>query len=68
MARTLTVVAISPIELVRTKMQSQKLTYHQLVKTIRVMVRQQGVRSLYMGVLQTVNFHRFTDLFTFFVL
>ncbi|XP_022653439.1 solute carrier family 25 member 40-like isoform X2 [Varroa jacobsoni] len=53
-ARTLTCVAISPLELVRTKMQSQKLSYADIARTISTMVREQGVRSLYMGLASTL--------------
>ncbi|OQR70605.1 solute carrier family 25 member 40 isoform 2 [Tropilaelaps mercedesae] len=49
LARTLTVMAISPLELVRTKMQSQQLTYIQVLRAIRTQVREQGVRTLYLG-------------------
>ena len=40
---------ISPLELIRTKMQSEKLTYHDVHKAVRSMVKQEGILSLWKG-------------------
>ncbi|XP_066300599.1 mitochondrial glutathione transporter SLC25A40-like isoform X2 [Branchiostoma lanceolatum] len=48
-ARIIAVTAISPLELIRTKMQSKKLTYQELKSCIRSSVQSGGVLSLYRG-------------------
>ena len=53
-ARLLAVSVVNPIELIRTKIQSERLKYTQLVDAIRVAVKNQGVRSLYQGWVATV--------------
>ena len=40
---------ISPLELIRTKMQSEKLTYRQVHTAIKDMLRQEGFLSLWKG-------------------
>lgn len=53
-ARLLAVTVVNPIELVRTKIQSEKLKYTQLSEAIRTAVRTQGIGSLYRGWVPTV--------------
>lgn len=48
-ARTISATIISPLELIRTKMQSKKLTYTQVWGAVQTSVQQQGVRSLWRG-------------------
>ncbi|GIX71831.1 solute carrier family 25 member 39 [Caerostris extrusa] len=45
---------VSPLELVRTKMQSQKLSYGMIGQAIRKQVATQGLRSMYQGLGPTV--------------
>lgn len=49
LSRIFAVTAVSPIELIRTKMQSQKLSYADLSKAIRELVRNEGVFALWKG-------------------
>lgn len=51
LARIFAVTAVSPIELIRTKMQSQKLSYTDLSKAIKELVRNEGVLALWRGLL-----------------
>ncbi len=53
-ARTITVTAVSPIELIRTKIQSERLNYSQLVTAVRTAVKQNGFISLYSGWAPTI--------------
>lgn len=53
-ARTFAATAISPIEMVRTKMQSKRLTYSELGNAVRRGIQQNGVRSLFMGLTATL--------------
>lgn len=46
--------AISPIELIRTKIQSEKLGYSQLANAVRNAIRADGLISLYRGWSSTV--------------
>ncbi|XP_071789315.1 mitochondrial glutathione transporter SLC25A40-like isoform X2 [Asterias amurensis] len=48
-ARVFAVTVISPLELVRTKMQSRPLTYNELVGCIRTSVNEEGLLSLWRG-------------------
>lgn len=54
LARIITVTAVSPIELLRTKIQSEKLNYTQLVTAVRTAVQQNGFISLYSGWVPTI--------------
>jgi len=54
LARFASVSAISPLELIRTKMQSQLLSYGQVGTAIRDALRQGGLRSLWAGWTPTV--------------
>lgn len=48
-ARTLCVTLISPLEMIRTKQQSEKLKYKDLWQAIRKTTSEKGLRSLYTG-------------------
>lgn len=54
LARIIAVTAVSPIELVRTKVQSERLKYWQIADAVRSAVKTQGLRSLYRGWVSTV--------------
>ena len=49
LARLGTVTVISPLELVRTKLQAQHLSYRELGTCVRAAVAQGGWRSLWLG-------------------
>lgn len=53
-ARTLAVTVVSPIELCRTKMQSQKMKYSEMRNAIRSMIASQGIFVLWKGLPPTV--------------
>ncbi|XP_062597989.1 probable mitochondrial glutathione transporter SLC25A40 [Saccostrea cucullata] len=54
-ARTLAVFAISPLEMVRTKMQSEQLNYSQVLTAVQHTVREGGmVKSMYRGLTPTL--------------
>ncbi|XP_054166711.1 probable mitochondrial glutathione transporter SLC25A40 [Oppia nitens] len=53
-ARTLAAVIISPLEMIKTKMQSQLFTYGELALALRHMIRVQGYRSLWTGITATI--------------
>lgn len=53
-ARTIAATVISPLELVRTKMQSQKLSYLEMKKAIQSSVRNEGIFSLWRGLGPTI--------------
>lgn len=48
-SRTLVVSAITPIEMVRIKMQSEYMTYSELWRVLRTLIRQHGVLGLWRG-------------------
>ncbi|XP_052252798.1 probable mitochondrial glutathione transporter SLC25A40 isoform X2 [Dreissena polymorpha] len=48
-ARVFAVTVISPLEFIRTKMQSEQSTYTRLWESVRTMVRQEGPASLWRG-------------------
>ena len=54
LARITAVTAVSPIELVRTKVQSEKLKYNQIAEAVRSSIKSQGVKTLYRGWVSTV--------------
>lgn len=56
LSRIFAVTAVSPIELIRTKMQSQKLSYSDLSKAIRELVRNEGFFALWKGELKFNGF------------
>lgn len=45
---------MSPLELVRTKMQSQKLSYMEVGQALRSLIQQQGVLGLWKGLRATL--------------
>ncbi|XP_076366312.1 mitochondrial glutathione transporter SLC25A40-like [Tachypleus tridentatus] len=53
-ARVIAVTVISPLELIRTKMQSKKLSYSEIGKAIRSLVQLKGFLSLWRGLGPTV--------------
>jgi solute carrier family 25 protein 39/40 len=53
-ARVIAVTAVSPLELIRTKVQSEKLNYRDLAQTVRNAIKTQGFQSLYRGWVSTV--------------
>ena len=53
-ARLTAVTVVSPLELVRTKMQSEKLKYSQIGEKVKLSVENYGIRSLYRGLVPTI--------------
>ncbi|CAK8672262.1 unnamed protein product, partial [Clavelina lepadiformis] len=53
-ARAGTVTVISPLELIRTKMQSKSLTYREIVQAVRSSVEVGGLRSMWIGLGPTI--------------
>lgn len=53
-ARIFSAVSISPLELVRTKMQSQKLSYLEIGQAVGSLVQQEGFLALYRGLVPTI--------------
>ncbi|KAH8272289.1 hypothetical protein KR044_011381, partial [Drosophila immigrans] len=53
-ARILAVTFVSPIELIRTKMQSQKMTNAEMFSSVRQVVQSQGVLGLWRGLPPTI--------------
>lgn len=45
---------VSPLELVRTKMQSQRLSYTQVGDAVRSMIKIQGITGLWKGLFATI--------------
>jgi solute carrier family 25 protein 39/40 len=54
LARLVAVSIVSPLELVRTKMQSQKMPLSQVVQCLRLLVATQGLRGLWNGYTATL--------------
>lgn len=54
LARMFAVTAVSPIELIRTKIQSEKLKYTDMVDAVKFAIKDQGLKSLYRGWVSTV--------------
>lgn len=53
-ARIFSAVSISPLELVRTKMQSQKLSYLEIGRAVNSLVKSEGFFALYRGLVPTI--------------
>ncbi|XP_054730360.1 probable mitochondrial glutathione transporter SLC25A40 [Anastrepha obliqua] len=53
-ARICAVTFVSPIELIRTKMQSQKMSYSEMISTVRVVMKTQGFFGLFRGLPPTI--------------
>ncbi|XP_076684047.1 mitochondrial glutathione transporter SLC25A40 isoform X2 [Andrena cerasifolii] len=54
MARVWAASLVSPLELIRTKMQSQKLSYAEIMQALRTVVKYSGVSGLWMGLSSTL--------------
>ncbi|KAJ8719085.1 hypothetical protein PYW07_016641 [Mythimna separata] len=53
-ARMLAVTIVSPLELIRTKMQSKKLTYAEISDALRQVLKYEGLRGLFRGLGSTL--------------
>ncbi|KAF5303732.1 hypothetical protein FQA39_LY19020 [Lamprigera yunnana] len=53
-ARIFSVTVVSPLELIRTKMQSKKLTYLEIGDALKLVVKKDGIRGLWRGVFPTL--------------
>ncbi|KAM7348817.1 solute carrier family 25 protein Shawn-like [Cochliomyia hominivorax] len=53
-ARVCAVTFVSPVELIRTKMQSEKMTYAQITSAVRTVVQTQGILGLWRGLPPTI--------------
>lgn len=53
-ARVCAVTFVNPVELIRTKMQSEKMTYAQMSSAIRNVVQSQGIWGLWRGLRPTI--------------
>lgn len=53
-ARTIAATIVSPLELVRTKMQSQKLSYLEVGQALKSMINTQGILGLWTGLRPTL--------------
>ncbi|KAG4070535.1 hypothetical protein HA402_001201 [Bradysia odoriphaga] len=53
-ARVLSVTVVNPLELVRTKMQSEKMSYFQVGKACRTMIAKEGITGLWKGLAPTL--------------
>ncbi|XP_030745831.1 solute carrier family 25 member 40-like isoform X2 [Sitophilus oryzae] len=52
-ARVLSVTLVNPLELIRTKMQSEKLSYFELRDALKILLKQDGVKGLWKGIYPT---------------
>ncbi|XP_058807145.1 probable mitochondrial glutathione transporter SLC25A40 [Phymastichus coffea] len=53
-ARIWAATLVSPLELIRTKMQSQKLSYAEITQALKTVIEQNGARGLWMGLSATL--------------
>jgi len=53
-ARIFAAVTISPLEMIRTKMQSEKMSYLQIGRAVKSLVEQEGFFALYRGLIPTI--------------
>ncbi|XP_039308545.1 solute carrier family 25 member 40 isoform X3 [Solenopsis invicta] len=53
-ARIWAATLVSPLELIRTKMQSQKLSYAEITQTLKTFVKYSGISGLWMGLSSTL--------------
>lgn len=53
-ARCFAVTVVNPLELIRTKMQSEKMSYSEVGVAFRNMINQYGIRGLFKGLLPTI--------------
>lgn len=54
LARCFSVTVVNPLELIRTKMQSEKMSYPEVGSAFKKMINQYGVRGLFKGLLPTI--------------
>ncbi|KAF5299449.1 hypothetical protein FQR65_LT01029 [Abscondita terminalis] len=54
LARTFSVTVVSPLELIRTKMQSQRLSYLEIGEALKMVVKNDGIGGLWRGVFPTL--------------
>lgn len=53
-ARILAVTVVNPLELIRTKMQSEKMSYREVGSAFTAMLKQHGLRGLFKGLTPTI--------------
>lgn len=53
-ARIIAATTVSPLELIRTKMQSQNLSYSEINKSLKFLIKQNGIRHLWKGIFPTL--------------
>jgi solute carrier family 25 protein 39/40 len=53
-SRLIAVTVVSPIEMIRTKMQSEKLKYSEISQAVRYSTKNYGLKSLYRGLVPTI--------------
>ncbi|VDM79969.1 unnamed protein product [Strongylus vulgaris] len=53
-ARTTAATIVSPLEMIRTKMQSEQLNYRDIGKALRVTVAKNGISGFYLGWMPTL--------------
>jgi solute carrier family 25 protein 39/40 len=53
-SRLLAVTFVSPIEMIRTKMQSERLKYSEITQALRYSTTNYGFKSLYRGLVPTI--------------
>lgn len=53
-ARVLAVTCVNPLELIRTKMQSQKLSFLEVGTAFKIMLREEGILGLWKGLFPTI--------------
>lgn len=53
-ARFFSVVSVSPLELIRTKMQSTKLSYYEIGEALKLVLKTDGIKGLWRGVFSTL--------------
>jgi solute carrier family 25, member 39/40 len=53
-ARIFAVTIVNPLELIRTKMQSERMSYREVGSAFKKMIQQHGVRGLFKGLMPTI--------------
>ncbi|CAO1379719.1 unnamed protein product [Diamesa serratosioi] len=53
-ARCFAVTVVNPLELIRTKMQSERMSYSEVGRAFKVMINKHGILGLYKGLLPTI--------------
>ncbi|KAG5866850.1 hypothetical protein JTB14_020670 [Gonioctena quinquepunctata] len=53
-ARVISASIVSPMELIRTKMQSERLSYFEIGQALKFLVKQDGIRGLWKGIFPTL--------------